>query len=347
MIAKGVWFFIVGAGVCFGQIPRDPLELVAGHIPAAGTGADRELLARARTNYSLRSRAQGYDLKITFAVDSQGQTDFDGAWDLEDLFVPGQGLRWTAHAEAGYSITGIASHGELYNEGTARAVPLRLEEARGILLHPLPSDAYASRESMRTSPAALNGTLVTCVLMSTAKKLAVPALGRAWEESEECIDPQSGLLMMHSEAPGRYVVYDYANGPQLGSHKLPRTVMVTEGGRVVSKITVESLEDINGTDPGLFVASDEMKTRGRSVEMAPMTKISRVHGQGITVRPVCVFGLVNAAGQLVEAHSLQPSDPNSQAAVEDAKQIDFSKKAPSGSAPQQHFVFVIEKFISR
>jgi hypothetical protein len=354
MIPKGVLCLVIWAGVSFGQnasriapVPADPLELVAGHTTAAGTGADRDLLARARNNYSLRSGRQGYDLKISFAVDSQGQTDFDGAWDLEDLFVPGQGLRWTAHAEAGYSITGIASHGELYNEGATRPVPLRLEEVRGILLHPLPSDAYASRESIRTSPASLSGALVTCVLLSTSKKLVTPALGRAWEESEECIDPQSGLLLMHSEAPGRYAVYDYSNGPQLGSHKLPRTVTVTEGGRVVSKITVESLDEINGTDPGLFVASDEMKARGRSVEMAPMTKISRVHGVGTTVRPVCVFGLVNTAGQLVEAHSLQPSDPNSQAAVEDAKQIDFSKKTPPGSAPQQHFVFVIEKFISR
>jgi hypothetical protein len=358
MIPKGLLCLIVGAGVSFGQsrpriapVPSDPLELVAGHTLAAETAATRDaavqLLARARNNYSLRSGGQGYDLKIGFQVDSQGQTEFDGEWDLEDVFVPGQGLRWTAHAAAGYSITGIASRGQLYNEGTARDVPLRLEEVRGILLHPLPSDAYVSRESVRTAPASLNGALVTCVLLSTAKKLAAPALGRAWEESEECIDPQSGLLTMHSEAPGRYVVYDYSNGPQLGSHKLPATVTVTEGGRVVSKISVQSIEEINGTDPGLFVASDEMKTRGRSVEMAPMTKISRVHGQGTAVRPVCVFGMVNAAGQLVEAHSLQPTDPNSQAAVNDAKQIDFSPKTPSGSALQQHFVFVIEKFVSR
>jgi hypothetical protein len=363
MIPKGLLCLIVASGVSFGQsrlriapVPSDPLELVAGHTPAAETAATRnaalDLLDRARNNYSLRSDGQGYDLKINFAVDSQGQTDLDGAWNLEDVFVPGQGLRWTAHAEAGYSIIGIASHGELYNEGATRPVPLRLEEVRGIVLHPLPSDAYASRESIRTSPAALNGAQVTCVLLSTAKKLAAPALGRAWEESEECIDPQSGFLLMHSEAPGRYVVYDYSNAPQLGSHTLPRTVTVSEGGRVVSKITVESIEEISGTDPALFVATDEMKTRGRSVEMAPMTKISRVHGptqlnSGMTVHPVCVFGLVNAAGQLVEAHSLQPSDPNSQAAVEDAKQIDFSSKTPSGSAPQQRFVFVIEKFISR
>jgi hypothetical protein len=81
-------------------------------------------------------------------------------------------------------------------------------------------------------------------------------------------------------------------------------------------------------------------------------KITRVHAQGpvtaeMTVRPVCVFGLVSSTGQLVEAHSLQPSDPNSQAAVDDARQIDFSPTIPAGAQPQQHFAFVMEKFISR
>lgn len=360
MTSKGVVCFVVGAGlslVTFGQkspriapVPGDPLELVAGHTPATVTSANRkavlQLLARARNNYSLRNERQGYDLKINFAVDSQGETDYDGDWELEDLYVPGQGLHWTAKAAAGYSITGISSKGELYDEGSASAVPLRLEEVRGIVLHPLPSDAYASRESIRTSTATLNGALVTCVLLSGSKKAATPALGRGWEESEECIDPQSGLLLMHSEAPGRYVVYDYANAPQLGGHILPRTVTVTEAGRIVSKITVEKLEEVTGADPSLFVATDAMRARGRSIEMTAATKISRVHTKSLSTSAVCVFGLVTPNGQLIEAHSLQPSDPNSQAAVEDAQQIDFSRTAPAGP-PRQHFVFVIEKFVSR
>ena len=364
MICKGILWLIVGAAlplVTFGQnapriapVPSDPLELVAGPIQVAGTPASRtailQLLARARNNYTLRMAGQGYDLKINFAVDSLGQTDYDGAWEMEDLFVPGQGLRWTATAAAGYTTTGISSNGELYGEGTASAVPLRLEEARGILLHPLPSAAYASRESIRTSTATFHGALVTCVLLSSSKKAATPALGRGWEESEECID-QTGLLQVHSEAPGRYALYDYSNAPQLGGHVLPRTVTVTEAGRIVSKISVESLQGITGTDASLFVPTDAMKAKGPAVAMTSATKVSRVQGQGpftsaMTLHPVCVFGIVTPTGHLVEAHTLQPSDPNSQAAVEDAKKIDFSPQTPAGP-PQQHFVFVIEKFVSQ
>jgi len=362
-------WLIVGGGLpllTYGQnspriapVPSDPLELAAGRIQVAGPASRKamlQLLARARNNYTLRTARQGYDLKINFTADSLGQTDYDGAWELEDVFVPGKGLHWTARAAAGYTLTGIASNGELYGEGTASVVPLRLEDVRGIVLHPLPSDEYASHESIRTSTATFHGALVTCVLLSTSKSAANPPLGRAWEESEECIDPQSGLLQMHSEAPGRYVVYDYSNAPQLGGHILPRTVTVTEAGRIVSTISVEKLEEITGTDPTLFVPSEAMRARGRSIEMTATTKVSRVHGLGpftsaMTVRPVCVFGVATPTGHLVEVHSLQPSDPNSQAAVGDAKQIDFSPSTSAGSLPgapaRQHFVFVIEKFISQ
>ncbi len=365
MTSKKVLWLIVACGlplVMFGQklprtvpVPGDPLELAAGQVPVEATATSRpailQLLALARDNYALRGARQGYDLKVKFTVDSLGQTDYDGTWDLEDMFVPGQGLHWTANGAAGYSFTGIASNGELYGEGTANVVPLRLEEARGILLHPLPSLEYANRESIRTSTAAFHGVQVTCVLLSTSKKPETRFHGRRWDESEECIDPESGLLELHSEVPGRYVVYNYENAPRLGTHTLPRTVTVTEGGRIVSRISVEKLEEIAVADPILFVPTDAMRAKGRSIEMTAATKVSRVHGQGpftssMRVRPVCVFGIVTPTGQLVEAHSLQPSDPNSQAALEDAKQIDFPALTNAGTPVGQHFVFVIEKFVS-
>jgi hypothetical protein len=337
-------------------VPGDPLELAAGQVPVAATNETRpaalNLLARARDNFLLRSTGQGYDLKINFQVDSQGQTNFDGAWELEDLYIPRQGLRWTAKAAAGYAITGIASKGELYGEGTSNVVPLRLEEARGILLHPLPSADYANRESIRTAQAKYNGVPVTCVLLSNSTRTETPGMGRRWDESEECIDPESGLLQIHSEVPGRYVAYDYANAPGFGGHTLPRTVTVTEAGRIVSKISVEQLQEMPSAEPALFTPTETMRAKGRSIEMTSATKVTRVHGKppftsAMSVRVVCVFGIVTPTGQLVEAHSLQPSDPNSEVALEDAKQIDFTPSTPNGAQPRQHFVFVIEKFVSK
>ena len=256
-------------------------------------------------------------------MDSLGQTNYDGAWEMEDLFAPGQGHRWTATAASGYTITGIATAGEIYQDGTATAVPLRLLEARGVLFDPLQSPAYAQRGSIRTSTASFRGAARHLPVAFPFTKYRGPGAWTGLGETEECIDPQSGLLQMHSDVPGHYAVYDYSNAPQLGGHTLPRNVTITETGRIVSKISVESLQGLTGADPSLFVPTDAMKAKGPAVAMTSATKMSRVQGQGEvaatgTLQPVCVFGMLTASGHLVEAHALQPSDPNSKAAVEDA-----------------------------
>jgi hypothetical protein len=92
-----------------------------------------------------------------------------------------------------------------------------------------------------------------------------------------------------------------------------------------------------------------MTAKGLSIAMSGAQKMTRWMGrlrEGATAQPVVVFGLVTPTGQLVEAHSLQPSDPNSPAAVETANRMIFSQPSPPGSRPEQHFVFVIEKFVA-
>jgi hypothetical protein len=187
-------------------------------------------------------------------------------------------------------------------------------------------------------------------LLSAPGNAATDTHGRRWEETEDCIDPESGLLQVHSQAPGRYYAYDYS-ASQLDGHTLPRKVIVTEAGRTVTEISVDSLREIPSADPSLFIPTEAMRARGPVVAMTDSQKISRFVGQssfssGATAKPVCVFGLVTASGKLVEAHSLQPSDPNSRAAVQAAKRINFAHPTPLGTRPEQHFVFVIEKFVS-
>ena len=337
-------------------VPGDPLELVTGPIRVAGTTAQREaavqLLGRARSRFVLRNAGVAYSLKVSFAVDSRGETNYDGAWEMEDQFSPADGLRWTAKAVAGYVTTRLSKTGPVYGEeGTAGAIPLRLHEVRGLINDPLPSPAYARRGSIRTSTATFHGVTLTCLLLSPARTSVNPASGRGWEENEECIDPQSGLIQVHSEAPGRYVVYDYSNAPQLGDCLLPRTVTVTEAGRTVLRISVDSLTETASFDRKLFDPTESMKMGEQTKAIAPATKMTRVHGQSANssrgaIHTVCIFGVVTPSGQLVEAHSLQPSDPHSVAALDDAKTIDFSPSISAGAPPQQHFVFVIEEFVS-
>jgi hypothetical protein len=217
MVLNGMLCFAMGglSLVAFGQnaprmvpLPSDPFEMATGQVQVADTLSGRiaalQLLTRARGSFNLRSAGRGYDLKISFAVDSGGQTDYDGVWKMEDIFDPRQGLRWTAEAVAGYTVTRISTNKMSYGEGTTNTIPLRLHEARAALFNPLPSAENIDRASIRTSTATFDGAQVTCVLLSGSGKAAITAGARSWEESEECIDPQSGLLRIHSQVPGRY-----------------------------------------------------------------------------------------------------------------------------------------------
>ncbi len=298
-------------------IPDDPLEVVTGEIQSATTSAQRsaalQLLNQARASYALRSANRGYTLDVTFKVDSGGVTQYDGTWQMQDVFDPKQGMRWTARLDDQFSRLQISANGKLYSESTIEYIPLRLHEARAILLDPIPSQRRrASHDAIRTSMAMFQGVELTCVLLSTPSNAAVggATVGRRWDETEECIDTRTGLLRIHSQAPGRYFAYDYTNAPQFTGHTVARSVTITEGGKTVSEILVQRLTPAPAADPNLFTISEDMKARGRAASMAGALKYSRVTGSGPVMHTVCVFGLVTASGELIDAHSLQPSDPN-------------------------------------
>jgi hypothetical protein len=343
--------------VAFGQIatapiPDDPLEVATGQIQPATTAAQRsaafELLNRARSSYELRSANTGYTLDVAFKVDSGGETQYDGTWQMQDVFDPKQGMRWTAKLNDQFSRLQISANGKLYAESTISYIPLRLHEARASLLGPIPTQQDSARDAVRTSTAMFRGVELTCVLLSSQANgvAGANAPTRRWDETEECIDARSGLLRIHSQAPGRYYAYDYSNALQFAGHTLARSVIITEGGKTVSEILVQRLTPAPAADPNLFAVSDDMKARGRAASMAGAMKYSRASGSGPVVHTVCVFGLVTASGELMDAHSLQPSDPNSAAAVNAVKQMKFAAQDPAGAPPQQHLIFVVENFAS-
>lgn len=334
-------------------IPRDPLEAVTSQARTVDAFAKRadvlRVLDHGRESYALRSSGRAYDLKVTFVVNSQGQTEYDGAWQMEDVFDPKLGHRWTARHGTSYAITRISTpNGMLYGEETASYVPLRLHEARAALFDAIPGSDNASRGSIRKADGNLNGAKLNCVLLSASRLPLTAGAGRRWEESEDCFDSRSSMLQLHSQVPGRFYAYDYSNGPRLGSHQLPRKVTITEAGRTVTEISVESLTEIPAADPSLFVPTEQMKARGRAITLAGAQKFFRVLGPplrpGAAIQAVCVFGVVTPSGQLAEAHSLQPSDPNSDAAVQAAMRMTFPSPSPLAPQPQQHFVYVIEQY---
>src|ERR1700722_3267537 len=118
-------------------IPEDPFEVVTGHIQPGTTAVERaaalQLLNVARSSYALQSANSGYTLDVTFKVDSGGVTQYDGTWQMQDVFDPRQGMRWSAKLNDQFARTQISSNGKLYAEGTTSYIPLRLHEARAAL----------------------------------------------------------------------------------------------------------------------------------------------------------------------------------------------------------------------
>jgi hypothetical protein len=332
---------------------KDAHELVGDQIRTVQSKAVRasalSLLGRVRNSYGLRSAGRGYDLKVSFTVNSGGRTENDGDWQMEETFDPQQGLHWDAKSSDGYSITRIRVNSGFYGAETGSHVPLRLQEVRAALFDPMPSAKFAARASLRTSKATLDGTALQCVLLSDSAPVATANAGRRWDETEECVDPHSGLLRMHSQIPGRYFAYDYTGAPRLDGHTFPRKVTVYEGGKIVTEISVDSLKEISNADPALFQPTEQMRARGQATAMTGAGKIFQVPDSGIAfggnAHAVCVFGVVTATGELAEAHSLNPSDPASGNAVAAAQQMNFTKSAQTSARPQQHFVFIVE-FVS-
>jgi hypothetical protein len=362
MVSIGRWWWVVASGLlplaAFGQvapamapIPRDSLEMVTGPVRTVEDPVNRAqvlmLLRRARRNYALRNAGRAYDLKVSFTVNSGGTTMYDGAWQMEDVFDPKQGFRWTAAGPASYTITRISSKGRLYGEESGSYIPLRVQEARAALFDPIPPGETLNRAAIRTAAASLRGIELTCVLISGSAKASNGSTGRRWDETEECIDPQSGLLRVQSQLPGRYYAYDYSNGVQFAGHTLPGKVTITEGGHTVTQISVDTLTELPEADPHLFAPGQDMEAMGRPIQMAGAQKFWRASGSpatgGASTGAVCVFGVVTPSGQLVEAHSLQPSDPNSEAALEAARGMSFAPIAP-GARAQQHFAFVVYSY---
>jgi hypothetical protein len=321
-------------------VPHDPLELVTGSAePLEGPERDaaNQLLVRAREVYLPRGAGAPVAIRYTFTVSSGGTTEHDGKWEVEEVSSPPANRRWTAKASDGYQITQISADAMAFGEGTVTSIPLRFHEARAMLFDPIAIVAQ------RRADAAYNGKKVTCLLNGAVE--TVPTVsGRRWDEAETCIDAETGLMVTNSAVPGRYTLYDYTDASKVGKFVLPSKITVTEAGKVVNEIHVESLAEIPEPDKELFTATKEMKW---GVTMVAQQKVF-VNGEKSfppagAIQPVVVYGLLAPSGDLLEAHSLQPDDPNSKAALDHVKTMKYF--GPSvGAEHSQHFVFVYVKF---
>jgi len=328
-------------------VPSDPLELVLGEAQPVQDAEQRatatHLLTRARALSNVR--AQPYDLKTTFV--SSGA--FAGTWSLEDTSPRHEVYRWSAQGPS-YSVVNLHSNQLVYSNQPAGAMPLRLAQARTAIFFAYPM--YGPYATLRMATGSLNGAAVTCVLVSHEPQNKSAAGGRHWEESESCVDLQSGLLMSYSPVPGMYVAYDYANAFHFHDKVIPGKFTITQAGQTVIEARTESVSDPVKVDPALFQPAGLEKI-GAGPLMSPPWRIrTRTISGGRSsqrvLQEVVLDGMVAPDGKLSELQVIASSDAGlNQAALDEAAKWKSGQSpgdAQPGATPQSHEVFFTLEF---
>lgn len=325
------------------NVPPDPLEAAGNAEPVQDVAGRAKAINLLKNSQFLSNvRRVPYDLKTHF-------TSADGTWQIEDSSRGRDVYRWAVQSPS-YSAVNLFLNRVIYSNQSA-AIPLRLAQVHSAIFAHYP--AYGARATLRIAQGNLNGTQVTCVLVSHLFN-AQPAAGpRRWEEYESCIDPQSGLLISYSPVPGMYVIYDYSNSKHLGNVTLPGKFTITEAGQAVVEAEIDSLTPPATADASLYTAaglqplgvgfplSAPWRMQDIAYEGKPNARVTQ--GQFVVVR-----GMISPDGTLTEAEVLASSNPDlNQKALERAARTNrmMSQEDQNGITPQSHEAFVTTLFV--
>jgi hypothetical protein len=295
-------------------VPPDPQEPVAGGVQIASEPAARaaalSLLERAREN-GLNHRAGTPPYRLVAAFSASGSAPDVGSGQLTETWISGQKWRWTATLGS-YSVVRVPGAGTATGETVPGLVPSRVQMLRNAILwsiHQVPANFQ-----VRTAAIQWNGRPATCVLVSGM--VAPVEQTRLWEEEEYCIDSVSGVLQVHSIAPGIYTVYGYSQNLQFHGRATPDHITIYAAGAPVVDAQV-SLTDAGTVDPSELAATPAMAAAGPPPGMdiwgrfpinVPNASISGMAKPGMA-KPVMVHAAVNSQGEVVEVELLAASDP--------------------------------------
>jgi Gram-negative bacterial TonB protein C-terminal len=329
-------------------LPYDPLELATGPTVVPDTPEKRavllNLLERARQNSAMHMPGTApFTIKVSFNS-AKGDSHSQGYGELEETWLNGQTWRWSARL-GDYSQLRIFYEGAAYDDKPRGHMPLRLQMVRNSVFWPVVGNFAPSL--MRMATAKWEGTEIACILISGGGNDATATPGRRWEENEFCIDPKTGLLRIHSEAPGIYSIYDYNGGIQFHGRVVPRQTTIVEGGTSVLQIHLENLDDAN-PDPNQFVPTKKMISHGPGATMVgPFRFPESVRvpaGYNGEIQPVIVHAILDEKGKVLDAEVVQTADPTLAAAALDVVWHSSYMPAERKDRPLQREAFINVRF---
>jgi hypothetical protein len=342
----------------FNSIPRPPvpadlLELVTGSAQTVQDAQQRiAALAMLDQAHQLSNvRAQPYDLKTSFTA--SGGLASDGSWTLEDI-SPGRGYRWTANGP-NYSAVNLypqSTTAGLYGNQPSGILPLRLLQVRSAMFFIFPM--VGPQASVRTASGSLNGAPQNCVLVVIGAGSRAFTGGRNWEESEYCVDAQTGLLSQYSPAPGLFVRYDYSSAIRFHNKFIPTSFTISENGQTVAEARTLSVSDPPPAADPMFTPTGLMPL-GSGRAMNPGTNFAIpvfLPGQrppassaNAAMQVVTMHGNLAGDGHLNEPEVLASSDSTlNQAAIKQAESV-FKARAqnqPGATAQSSELILTFE-----
>jgi len=321
-----------------GSVPvvANPHEPVTGSIQIASSPADRAaalaLLERARQNgLTHRAGTEPYRLEATFSAG--GPAAYTGQGQMTETWLTGQRWLWTASLGS-YSVTRTLGFGSATGEKYPGAVAMRVQMLRNAIFWGIQA---VPGNQIRTAAVPVNGRPATCILMSGM--VAPTEQTRLWEESEYCIDKASGLVQVHSIAPGTYSIYSYDRNLQFHGRSTPDRIAIYVNGALALDAQV-TLEDAGSVDPTQLRPTPEMIAAGPIATLGLWTRfpidVPSASVSGLA-KPVIVHASVDGSGKVVEEELSSASDA---ALAQTALDVVKNAKFAAGDTQQQMYINV-------
>jgi hypothetical protein len=225
--------------------------------------------------------------------------------ELTELWLGLGSQRWTAKL-GDYSLTRFVINGESFDEKHAGILPMRLHMLRNSLFWA--AGTIGADAHFRTAPATWNDKPVTCVLVSDRADSSATA-ARRWDESEYCIDDESGLIQTFSFAPGNYSVYTYTKSQSYHGTPLPDHMITYIAGAMVIDASLRLDEPDGSIVPSTPTA--EMIANGKTIGLQdPIRQRIEVSNLSVSAdEPVMVNAQVGPTGEVAAAEICASSDP--------------------------------------
>jgi hypothetical protein len=302
----------------------DPYEPVGAGTQVVATPVERSsalsLLAGARQR-SLKHAPGTHPYRFTASFLAAGNALDTGSGELTETWMTGQRWRWTANLGS-FSHAQLLYRGQLFEDRHAAVIPMRAHMLRNEIFWAIRGPVQGAW--FRVARVLWQGKPATCVLDSERMD-PIESQGRRWDEEEYCLDDASGVLLVHSVAPGTYAQFSYGAGMQFHGLDVPDRIAIYVAGALAADASF-TITDATSADEDVLAPTPEMTALPRPFQLGVAFHARVDAPAAMPLRPVIVHAEIDGEGNVVETELSAATDPALfPAALEQIKKMDFGR----------------------